>query len=64
MPSKKRDTWNCPFCWKQCELGKMGCDDPSECTEEKNIHFEVYQRMNAAEEVTDIGISKIANAEV
>jgi len=54
-------TWKCPNCYKLCEFGKQGCEDPEECPEEKNINHLLRRKPT---EVKGVGISEIANKEV
>lgn len=55
-------TWNCPLCYKAgVPYGKMGCEDPALCPEEKNINWNFYQARAVESGTSGIGISEIAN---
>jgi hypothetical protein len=57
--------WTCPLCVRECDYGRVGCDDPQTCDEPKNVHYAHYREWYAGqrEDVRGVGISEIANAE-
>lgn len=56
---EKQETWNCPLCYKRCQYGTMGCNDPTICDEPKNIHYQYYHKEKQSSG-KGIGISEIA----
>jgi hypothetical protein len=65
--SKKPDNpteWLCPFCYKYCKFGTVGCDDIDTCPEEKNYAYFMRKNYpNGRVSKRGVGISEISNEE-
>jgi len=53
-------TWVCPDCYIRCAYGKLGCNDPSQCQNEKNINYLLVYSRDVKLNSTSIGIAEIA----
>lgn len=66
MKQKNPALWKCPLCVKLCPFGAMGCADPLQCEEEKNVNFLAHVKRKKAQmqdNAKGVGISEISNEE-